>query len=124
MQVPHRNEHGDSVAYVIEGPAKSVLFLPDIDRWDTWDRDVREACIAALGLYLFVTQCLTAKRPFMNLGILRDRNYSVGLLLVFLFGMLNFDLTKGDPEMTFACITIDRKTVYKLTLKASQLTAK
>jgi len=40
------------------------------------------------------------------------------------FGMLNFDLTKADPEMTFACITIDKKTVYTLTLKRSQLTAK
>ena len=40
------------------------------------------------------------------------------------FGMLNFDMTKDDPEMTFACITIDKKTVYKLTLKKSQLTAK
>ena len=40
------------------------------------------------------------------------------------FGMLNFDLTKADPEMTFACITIDKKTVYTLTLKKSQLTAK
>ncbi|MCP4377813.1 MAG: alkaline phosphatase [bacterium] len=40
------------------------------------------------------------------------------------FGMLNFDLTKTDPELTFSCITIDKKTVYKLTLKKSQLTAK
>jgi len=40
------------------------------------------------------------------------------------FGMLNFDMTKDDPEMTFACITIDKKTVYTLTLKRSQLTAK
>ena len=40
------------------------------------------------------------------------------------FGTLNFDLTKSDPEMTFACITIDKKTVYTLTLKKSQLTAK
>jgi alkaline phosphatase D len=40
------------------------------------------------------------------------------------FGMLNFDLTKPDPEMTFSCITIDKKNVYNLTLKKSQLTAK
>ncbi|MDP6635773.1 MAG: alkaline phosphatase D family protein [Phycisphaerae bacterium] len=40
------------------------------------------------------------------------------------FGMLNFDMTKDDPEMTFACITIDKKTVYTLTLKRSQLTSK
>ena len=39
-------------------------------------------------------------------------------------GLNGYDLTKPDPEMTFACITIDRKTVYTLTLKKSQLTAK
>jgi alkaline phosphatase D len=40
------------------------------------------------------------------------------------FGMLNFDLTKPDPEMTFSCIKIDKENVYNLTLKKSQLTAK
>ncbi len=49
-----------------------------------------EACVAVLGLYLFVVHCLTAKRPFLDLSIFKDRNYTVGLFLVFLFGMLNF----------------------------------
>ena len=40
------------------------------------------------------------------------------------FGLLTFDTTKADPEVTFRCITIDRKPVYSLTLKRSQLTAK
>jgi len=40
------------------------------------------------------------------------------------FGMLNFDFTKSDPEMTFQCITIDKESVYSLTLKRSQLQAK
>jgi alkaline phosphatase D len=37
------------------------------------------------------------------------------------FGMLTFDLTKPDPEVTFRCITSEKKTVYTLTLKRSQL---
>ncbi len=40
------------------------------------------------------------------------------------FGLLDFDLTKKDPEMTFRCITIDNEEVYNLTLKRSQLQAK
>ena len=40
------------------------------------------------------------------------------------FGLLDFDLTKKDPEMTFRCITIDDEEVYNLTLKRSQLQAK
>ncbi len=40
------------------------------------------------------------------------------------FGQLTFDTTKADPEVTFQCITIDRESVYSLTLRRSQLTAK
>ena len=35
--------------------------------------------------------------------------------------MLDFDLTKNDPEMTFRCITMEDKEVYSLTLRKSQL---
>jgi len=40
------------------------------------------------------------------------------------FGLLTFDTTKADPEITFQCITIDGKSVYSLTLKRSRLEAK
>ncbi len=40
------------------------------------------------------------------------------------FGLLSFDLEKRDPEVTFQCITLDKKSVYSLTLKRSQLQAK
>ena len=33
---------------------------------------------------------LTARRPFLNPRLLLDRNYSIGLLLVLIFGMMNF----------------------------------
>lgn len=39
------------------------------------------------------------------------------------FGLLSFDLTKEDPELTFRCITIDKKVVYTLTLKRSDMQA-
>lgn len=31
--VPHRNEYAEVVAFKIEGPARSALYLPDIDTW-------------------------------------------------------------------------------------------
>ncbi len=40
--VPHRDEFSDTVGYRIDGPRASALYLPDIDRWDLWDRDIRE----------------------------------------------------------------------------------
>jgi len=41
IPVPHRDELSDIVAYLVEGPRRRVLFLPDIDSWEAWDRDVR-----------------------------------------------------------------------------------
>ncbi|MFB9374019.1 MBL fold metallo-hydrolase [Algimonas porphyrae] len=38
-QVPHRDEYSETVGFVVSGPTKRILFLPDIDDWDQWDRD-------------------------------------------------------------------------------------
>jgi pyrroloquinoline quinone biosynthesis protein B len=35
IQVPHRDEHAETLAFRIEGPNHSALYLPDIDRWKT-----------------------------------------------------------------------------------------
>jgi alkaline phosphatase D len=37
------------------------------------------------------------------------------------FGVLDFDLTKEDPEVTYRCVTIDGKEFYSLRLKRSWL---
>lgn len=42
IPVPHRQEFSDTVAWLIRGPRQSLLWLPDIDSWDAWDRDLRE----------------------------------------------------------------------------------
>ena len=41
--VPHRDEFSETVGYRIEGPSKSVLFIPDIDKWSEWEENVSEA---------------------------------------------------------------------------------
>ena len=51
---------------------------------------VVEAFVAALSFWVFIAHSLTAPRPFLNLGLLRDRNYALGLVLVLIYGMLNF----------------------------------
>jgi pyrroloquinoline quinone biosynthesis protein B len=43
IRVPHRSEwRTDTVAYRIDGPTRSTLYLPDIDRWDEWEVDIAE----------------------------------------------------------------------------------
>lgn len=43
VTVPHRNEFSETFAFWIKGPNKQVLFIPDIDRWEEWEIDIREA---------------------------------------------------------------------------------
>jgi pyrroloquinoline quinone biosynthesis protein B len=42
MPVPHRDEFSDTVAWFFEGPERSLLYLPDIDQWSRWERDVAD----------------------------------------------------------------------------------
>ena len=48
------------------------------------------ACLAALCFYVFLAHTVTAKAPFLNPTLFTDRNYVIGLVLVFVYGMLNF----------------------------------
>ena len=40
--VPHRDEYSETVGFRIDGPNKSAVFIPDIDKWELWDTDIRE----------------------------------------------------------------------------------
>jgi pyrroloquinoline quinone biosynthesis protein B len=42
LRVPHRDEDSDTVAYLVAGPSKKLLWLPDIDKWEKWDRRLEE----------------------------------------------------------------------------------
>ncbi len=38
LLVPHRDEYSETVAFRIAGPNRSLLWLPDIDKWEKWQR--------------------------------------------------------------------------------------
>jgi pyrroloquinoline quinone biosynthesis protein B len=42
LPVPHRDELSDTVAYLVRGPSRSLLYVPDIDKWEKWDRRVED----------------------------------------------------------------------------------
>jgi MFS transporter, DHA2 family, multidrug resistance protein len=58
--------------------------------WFSSAEIVAWGAVAALGLYLFVAHSLTHPRPFLDPHMLRERNFALGLVLIFVFGMLNF----------------------------------
>ena len=39
LTVPHRDEFSETAAFVISAGNKRILYLPDIDKWEKWDRD-------------------------------------------------------------------------------------
>ena len=56
----------------------------------TRPRSSIECLVAAVAFYMFIVHCLTHREPFLNLKLLTDRNYAIGLVLVTIYGMLNF----------------------------------
>ena len=42
ITVPHRDEDSDTVAFLIRGADRKILWLPDIDKWDKWDRRLED----------------------------------------------------------------------------------
>jgi pyrroloquinoline quinone biosynthesis protein B len=37
LKVPHRDEYSETYGYLFEGKIKTLLFIPDIDKWSKWD---------------------------------------------------------------------------------------
>ncbi|GEP55104.1 DHA2 family efflux MFS transporter permease subunit [Reyranella soli] len=48
------------------------------------------AFTGTLALWIFVVHCLTVAEPFVNPRLLLDRNFTIGILLALIMGMLNF----------------------------------
>lgn len=40
--VPHRDEFSETVGYKIQGKNKTALFIPDINKWHLWEKDIVE----------------------------------------------------------------------------------
>ncbi|MEI8059300.1 MAG: MBL fold metallo-hydrolase [Ferruginibacter sp.] len=38
--VPHRDEFSETVGYIIASAQKKILFIPDIDKWEKWNRNI------------------------------------------------------------------------------------
>lgn len=38
--VPHRDEYSETAGFLFEGPTRKAIYLPDIDKWERWDKDI------------------------------------------------------------------------------------
>jgi pyrroloquinoline quinone biosynthesis protein B len=56
--VPHRDEYSETVGFIIAGPQRRTLFLPDIDSWvelDAWGTSIEEVIAGVDAAYLDAT---------------------------------------------------------------------
>jgi DHA2 family multidrug resistance protein len=58
--------------------------------WYESSEIVAETLIGLVAFFMFLVHSLTADKPFIDPRILRDPNYALGLVLVTVYGMLNF----------------------------------
>ncbi|MDP6572298.1 MAG: DHA2 family efflux MFS transporter permease subunit [Rhodospirillales bacterium] len=66
------------------------LMLDRGQRLDWFDSSeiMIEAAVCAAGLYVFVAHGLMARAPLVNIRLMRDLNYALGLAIGFLYGVL------------------------------------
>jgi len=55
IEVPHRGEYTETVGFKIKGENKTALFIPDIDKWHLWDRDINSEIAAVDYAFLDAT---------------------------------------------------------------------
>jgi DHA2 family multidrug resistance protein len=66
------------------------LFLDRGERLDWFaSHEIQiEAALCVLGFYLFTVHTLSAREPFINPALFRDRNFVIGIILIFIVGVV------------------------------------
>jgi pyrroloquinoline quinone biosynthesis protein B len=68
LAVPHRDEYSETVAFIIRGPSRSLLWLPDIDKWEKWPTRIEDAIARVDVAYLDATFFDERELPGRNLS--------------------------------------------------------
>ncbi|HEY5773919.1 MAG TPA: MBL fold metallo-hydrolase, partial [Chitinophagaceae bacterium] len=66
--VPHRDEFSETVGYSIKTGNKTVLFIPDIDKWQKWDKDIKQLVKQYDHLFLDGTFYQAGELPGRNMA--------------------------------------------------------
>jgi len=105
MSLPHR-KITERKPFDIMGFSFLAVFLASLqmilDRgpsqdWFSSKEIMLYAALSTIGLYLFIVHTMTAKKPFFDPIILRDRNFLIGISIGFLFSALVFSSTALVP---------------------------
>jgi len=81
---------GFALLSIMVGALQLMLDRGNSLDWFQSTEIIVEAAIGGLALYLFLTHMFTTDKPFIEPGLFADRNFSVGVLLMFLTGIMMF----------------------------------
>jgi DHA2 family multidrug resistance protein len=70
------------------GALQLMLDRGESQDWFASTEIVIEAACAGMFLYMFLAHMFTARRPFLEPGLFADRNFAIGLLLIFIISMI------------------------------------
>lgn len=66
--VPHRDEYSETAGFSITAGNKNWLFIPDIDKWEKWDKDITQLAKEADHAFLDATFFSADEIPGRNLA--------------------------------------------------------
>ena len=79
---------GFTMLSIAIGAFQFMLDRGELKDWFSSTEIVVEAGIAALALYMFVVHSFTAPRPFLDPHLFVDRNFTTGLVFIFMIGVI------------------------------------
>jgi MFS transporter, DHA2 family, multidrug resistance protein len=96
---PHLDLFGFAMLGLAIGSLQLMLDRGQTKDWfNSLEICIEGACVLFFG-YLFVAHTLTAQRPFINLALFRDRNFTLGSVSGFFLGILIFSVLAQLPPM-------------------------
>ncbi len=73
---------------IVIAAAQTMLDRGERQDWFASSEILIEAAIAGLAFYFLIVHTMTARRSFINTKLFADRNYAVGIFLIFAFGFI------------------------------------
>jgi MFS transporter, DHA2 family, multidrug resistance protein len=81
------------------GAFQVMLDRGQLQDWFSSTEICVEAALAAVAFYVFMVHTATTRDPFVNPGLFRDRNFDVGCVAIFTFGVVLFSTLALLPPL-------------------------
>ncbi len=80
--------YGFALISLAIGSLQMMLDRGETQDWFSSYEIIIEAVLGGLCFYMFLVHMFTAEKPFIEPGLFKDRNFAVGLLLMFMVGII------------------------------------